>query len=143
MIRKYEITEPIPIPQDCAITKISVERDYMIFTFEHELYTHESIQAIHPSANSLTLRFHLTRYPGMDVYRLYSGIYSRFRQGYRLLKEQSLLRLAGQQDTPLKYLYHFVGSREMVIHLRAKKNYALYVCADSVEFCWIESQKYL
>ena len=39
--------------------------------------------------------------------------------------------------------YHYVGSREMIIHLSGKSNYVLYVCADSVELEWVESMKYV
>ena len=143
MIEKYDITESIPIPHDCVITRISVEHDYLLFSFESELYTHESIQVIHPSANSLIMRFHLTRYPQMAVYRLYERRFGRFRKGYRLLKDQTLFHITGQKNSPLEYLYHFVGAREMIIHLSGKCNYVLYVCADAVEFNWIESQKYI
>ena len=143
MIRKYEITEAIPIPHDCVITGISVEHDYLILSFEHELYTHESIQSIHPSANSLIMRFHLTRFPNTEVYRLYERKASRFHEKYRRLKDQELFHLAGQKNTPLEYLYHFVGAREMIIHLCGKGSYVLYVCSDSVEYNWIESQKFL
>ena len=143
MINRYNIIESIPIPHDCIITKIAVEHEYMIFTFEHSLYTHESIQGIHPSANSLIMRFHLTRYPRMDVYRLLVREKGKFRHGYRLLPEKALFQLANQKNHPLEYLYHFVGSREMIIHLCGKENYVLYICADTVEFNWIDEQHLL
>lgn len=143
MIRKYEITESIPIPHDCVITGISVEHDYLIFSFEQELYTRESIQDIHPSANSLTMRFHLTRFSGMDVCRLYIRKASKIHEAYRRLKDQELIHLPCQKNAPLEYLYHYIGAREIIIHLRGKNNFVLYVCADTVEYNWIESQKLL
>ena len=143
MINKYEINESIPIPHDCVVSRIVIEHEYMVFTFENELYTHDSIQAIHPSAKSLIMRFHLTRYSGMDVYRLYVRKAGRQRDGYRLLRKETLPRLPNCKGR-LEYLYHYVGAREMIIHLGSReKNYVLYVCADSVEFNWIESQQYI
>ena len=43
----------------------------------------------------------------------------------------------------LVYLYHYVGAREMILHLCTNQNYVLYVCADEVEFNWIESQQFM
>ena len=43
----------------------------------------------------------------------------------------------------LQYLYHYVGAREMILHLCTDQNYVLYVCADEVEFNWIESQQFI
>ena len=31
----------------------------------------------------------------------------------------------------------------MILHLFTNKNYVLYVCADEVEFNWIESQQFM
>ena len=142
MIKKYDISESISIPHDCVITRIVVEHEYMVFTFENELYTHDSIQAIHPSANSLIMRFHLTRYSAMDVCRLYVRKKGRFHDGYRLLRKETLPHLA-KRKRRLEYLYHYVGAREMIIHLGGEENYVLYVCADSVEYNWIESQQFI
>ena len=142
MIQKYTIEESIPILHDCVITKIGIEHDYMVFTFENELYKHESIQAFHPSANSLITRFHLTRFSGMDEIRLYVRKASKRRESYKRVKREDLLRLP-EYKPGLTYQYHYVGMREMIIHLCADKNYVLYVCADEVEFNWIESQKFM
>ena len=142
MIRKYAIEEPIPILHDCVIRKISAENDHLIFTFENELYTHESIQVIHPSANSLIMSFHLTRYSGMDEYRLYVRKATKRRESYKRIGKEALFKLP-EYKPGLQYLYHYVGAREMILHLCTDKNYVLYVCADKVKFNWIESQKYI
>ena len=142
MIKRYDIEESIPIPHDCVITGISIEHDHMIFRFEKDLFNHESIQMIHPSAMSLVMRFHLVRYPRSDIYRLYVRKTGKFHEGYRLMKEKTLFKLPAQKEK-LTYLYHYVGSREMIIHLSGKSNYVLYVCADSVELEWIESMKFV
>ena len=57
-----------------------------------------------------------------------------------MLKQKTLLKLP---EDHLEYLYHYVGAREMIIHLAGKHNYVLYLCADSVAFDWIESQSYM
>ena len=142
MIKRYDIAESIPSPNDCVIAGISVEHDHMIFNFEKDLFNRESIQMIHPSAMSLIMRFHLVRYPQSDIYRLYARKLGKFHEGYRLMKEKTLFKLAGKKEK-LTYLYHYVGSREMIIHLSGKSNYVLYVCADSVELEWVESMKYV
>ena len=142
MIQKYTIEEPIPILHDCVIKKISMEHDHLIFAFESELFTHESIQAIHPSAYSLIMTFHLTRYSGMDEYRLYVRKATKRQESYKRLKRKVLFRLPDYKPG-LEYLYHYVGPREMILHLCTDKNYVLYVCADEVEFNWIESQKFM
>ena len=142
MIKKYDISESIPIPHDCVITRIVVEHEYMVFTFENELYTHDSIQAIHPSANSLIMRFHLTHYQGADDFRLYVRKAGKRHEGYKRLKNDELLRFA-QHKGGLQYLYHYVGSKEMIIHFCSDKNYVLYVCTDRVDFNWIESQEFI
>ena len=142
MIQKFTVEELIPIPHDCVISKISLEHDHMIFTFENRLFNHESIQKLHPSADSLIMRFHLTRYSAMDVCRLYVRKKGRFHDGYRLLRKETLPHLA-KRKRRLEYLYHYVGAREMIIHLGGEENYVLYVCADSVEYNWIESQQFI
>lgn len=142
MIQKYKIEEAIPILHDCVITKIAVEHDHMVFTFENELYQHESIQQIHPGAKSLIMTFHLTRFSRMDEYRLYVRKASKRRESYKRIRKETLMRLP-EYKPGLVYLYHYVGAREMILHLCTDNNYVLYVCADEVEFNWIESQKFM
>ena len=94
MIQKFTVEELIPIPHDCVISKISLEHDHMIFTFENRLFNHESIQKLHPSADSLIMRFHLTHYQGTDDFRLYVRKAGKRHEGYKRLKNDELLRLA-------------------------------------------------
>ena len=142
MIQKFTVEELIPIPHDCVISKISLEHDHMIFAFENRLFNHESIQKLHPSADSLIMRFHLTHYQGTDDFRLYVRKAGKRHEGYKRLKNDELLRLA-QHKGGLQYLYHYVGSKEMIIHFCSDKNYVLYVCTDRVDFNWIESQEFI
>ncbi len=142
MIQKYKIEEAIPILHDCGITKIAVEHDHMVFTFEHELYQHEAIQQIHPGAKSLIMSFHLTRLAKEEEYRLYVRKAGKRRESYKRIKKETLMDLP-KGEHGLQYLYHYVGAREMILHLCTDQNYVLYVCTDEVEFNWIESQQFI
>ena len=142
MIQKFAIEETIPILHDCQIKTIVVEHDHMVFTFEDELYQHEAIQQIHPGAKSLIMTFHLTRFTGMEEYRLYVRKASKRRENYKRIKKETLMKLP-EYKPGLVYLYHYVGAREMILHLCTNQNYVLYVCADEVEINWIESQQFM
>lgn len=142
MIQKFTVEALLPIPHDCLVSKITMEHDHMIFAFENRLLVHESIQKLHPSAESLIIRFHLTHYQGTDDYRLYVRKSGKHHESYIRLKNDELLNLPNHTGG-LQYLYHYVGSSEMIIHLCTDKNYVLYVCTDRVEFNWIESQEFI
>ena len=114
----------------------------MVFTFEHELYQHDAIQQIHPGAKSLIMSFHLTRLVKEEEYRLYVRKAGKRRESYKRIKKETLMDLPKGKHG-LQYQYHYVGAREMILHLCTDQNYVLYVCADEVEFNWIESQQFI
>ena len=44
---------------DCVVDDITIENQYIIFTFEQDISYHDSIKYIKPDAKSLVIKFHL------------------------------------------------------------------------------------
>ncbi len=141
MIERYNLNQmklpTIPVPHDCVITDILEDDEYLIFRFEEDISYHDSIQAIHPSAKGLTIRFHK-----IDVFtenmELYRYTLSKHQSGYISKKPKKLFELVRRGKRPLEYLEHFVAWNSMIIHLSSKNSIVLRLFTDDVEFEWIE-----
>ena len=139
-MNNYDINTRIPNPHDCLIRRIHIENGCLVFTFEDNISCHESIQAIHPGAESLTMRFHLILEPGIDMYELYARKPRFIHDAFTLQKKESLFSLT-EGKYSLEYLNHYAGDREIIVHLgSAEYDYMLSVHADSVAFDWIEPE---
>lgn len=135
---KESVLPAIPVPHDCVITDIEEEDEFLIFRFEDNLSYHDSIQAIHPSAKGLTIRFHKLNgffAEDMEMYRYKS---SGHQSGYMQRNPKKLFKLAHRGKRPLEYLEHFLAPNTMVIHLSSKNSVILRIFTDYVEFEWIE-----
>ena len=146
MVERYnlnQITLPtIPVPHDCVVTNILEDDEYLIFLFEEDISYHDSIQAIHPSAKGLTIRFHKTDGFREDM-ELYQYTSFKHQSGYMSKKPKRLFELTAHRKRPVEYLEHFVASNTMIIHLFSKNSIMLRLFTDYVEFEWIEQESYI
>ena len=63
----------IPLPHDGEIRDIREDDDDLIIDFEEDISYHDAIKAVHPDAQTLTVRFHL-EYGGLDGVKAYGGL---------------------------------------------------------------------
>ena len=107
-----ETLPTIPVPHDCVVKDIQLKDQTLIFVFEDNISSHDSIQAIRPNAKSLIIRYHLTEEDGFSVYEWRKpGRFSRKDGYYRLMDNSQLFAFAGH----LEYLYHNVGYCSIII----------------------------
>ena len=134
----------IPVPHDCEIKDISEDDDYLRINFEDEISDHDAVRAVHPDAQTLTVRFHLI-YGGLNGVKAYGGlqgIYQHRRSkkhgtGYMLVKSLKRLRkMIKGCRIPATYLYHYVACRQVIVELCVDDSTLLMLWADSVEFEW-------
>ena len=135
----------IPVPHDCVITEIREEDDYLVLDFEDDICCHDSIQAVHPDAQTLTVRFHL-EYGGLNGVKAYGalqGIYQYRRskkhgEGYMRIKSlKELQKLIKGCYFPATYLYHYISAyQQVIVELCVDDSTLLMLWADSVEFVW-------
>lgn len=129
-----ETLPTIPVPHDCVIKDIQMKDQTLIFVFEDNISAHDSIQAIHPNAKSLIIRYHLTDEEAFSVYKWRKPRrFSRKDGYYRLLDNSQLFAFAGH----LEYLYHNVGYCSIITKLWADNGVILDAYVDYIEFEWI------
>ena len=137
-------TSNIPVPHDCKIRDIREEDDYLIIDFENDISYHDAIKAVHPDAQTLTVRFHL-EYGGLNGAKAYGGLQGIYRhrhskkhgEGYMLVKSLKKLRkLIKGCSIPATYLYHYVAYQQVIVELWVDDSTLLMLWADSVEFEW-------
>ncbi len=116
----------IPVPHDCVIEKITVENDFIIFTFEQDISHHDSIQYIKPDAKSLVIKYHL-----VDDFRIYEYFAENKCWNYRDSKKLSVLAA-----NRTEYINHFVSYESMIIDLCAERSVRLEIEADYIEYIW-------
>ncbi len=134
----------IPLPHDCGIKDIREDDDYLIIVFEDDISYHDAIRAIHPDAQTLTVRFHL-EYGGLDSDKAYGGLQGIYQyrhskkhvEGYMLVKSLKKLRkLMKECCSPTTYLYHYVAFHQVIVELCVNDSTLLMLWTDSVEFEW-------
>ena len=139
-------TADIPVPHDCEIRDIREENDCLIIDFEDEISNHDSIQALHPDARTLTMRFHLEyggqngtnkAYGGLDgIYRHRRRKFLR-RESYLAVKNlQELRKLMKRCSFAPTYLYHYAAYHCIIAELCVNDSTLLMIDAGSVTFEW-------
>jgi len=130
-----ETLPTIHVPHDCVVQEIRMENQALVFLFEDHISDHESIQAIHPTAKSLIIRYHLTEEDSFSVYQWRKPQNSSQENGcYQCLDNVQLFQFAGH----IEYLYHNVGYCSIIIKLCADNEVILDANADYLEYEWIE-----
>ena len=124
----------IPVPHDCVIDKITLENNFLVFTFEQDISHHDSIQYIKPDAESLVIKYHL-----IDDFRLYEWqlpIKGFAEKGcFRCINNEKLSELT-ESVKKTEYIGHFVAYKSMIIDLCAERSVRLEIDADYVEYIW-------
>lgn len=130
-----ETLPTISVPHDCVVKDIQIKDQTLIFVFEDDISSHDSIQAIHPNAKSLIIRYHLTEENGFFLYKWKKPAkFSRKDGCYCRLGNSQLFTFAGH----IEYLYHNVGYCSIIIKLFADSGVILDAYVDYLEYEWIE-----
>jgi len=130
-----EALPTIPVPHDCVIEEIQMENQTLVFRFEDDISRRESIQAIHPTAKSLIVRYHLTEEGAFSLYQWRKpGRFFGKNGGYQCLDRSALFSLAGH----VEYLYHNVGCCSIIMKLCGDDEVILDAWVDDLEYEWIE-----
>jgi len=140
MIEKYSLIEEtlptLPTPHDCVISQIELDDQFIVFYFENNIASHDSIEAIHPNAKSLIIRYHLTKYKEYAFYRWHRGIRLLFPSGY--YKEMKKTDVQKLPLSRLEYLYQHVDYSSVIITLFSGGYIILHAEIDDAEYEWIE-----
>ena len=138
-------TDSIPLPHDCVIKDIREDDDYLIIDFEDDISYHDSIEAIHPEAQTLTMRFHL-EYGGLNGIKAYGGLQGiyqhrrskrRHDKGFKCIKNlRELRKLMKNCRFGATYLYQYVSYHQVIIELCVDDSTLLMLWTDAVEFEW-------
>ena len=130
-----DILPTIPVPHDCVIENITIENQYIIFTFEQNIGYYDSIKNIKPDAESLVIKFHLVD-ECFDLYKWHKPIKFFADQGfYKCIDSSELLKLASSKYK-LEYLYHYASYQSLIIEMCAATTIRLELTVDYVEFYW-------
>lgn len=130
-----ETLPTICVPHDCVVKDIQLKDQTLIFIFEDNISSHDSIQATHPNAKSLIVQYHLTEESAFSVYVWEKpGRFLRKDGCYRRLDNSQLFAFAGH----IEYLYHNVGYCSIIIKLCADSEVILDAYVDHLEYEWIE-----
>lgn len=126
----------IPVPHDCVIREISLEDGWLVLSFEEGLARRDAVRCIHPEADTLRMRIHLTEEPALYAYER-----RRYECVYVQRKPRKLLELA-RREAPLEYLGHFVAYGAMRIELfQETGDLAVELCADQVVLEWLSEDE--
>ena len=122
----------IPVPHDCVIKEISLQDGWLILTFENDISRYDSICHIHPNAQTLTMKIHLTDEEDIE---LLAYEHRKYEDVYVVRKRKKLFDLA-KKSWDLEYLYHKVAYGTMQLELIAETNYIVHLYADRVIMEW-------
>ena len=141
MIEAYRLdgdTFPtLPTPHDCVITRIQQVGQHIVFYFENDISSHDSISAIRPRARSLILRYHLVECGEYAVYKWHRGFPFFSPSGfYKPITKPDLNKLTTSR---LEYLYHNIRHCSIITTLCADNSFLILDAdVDYVEYEWIE-----
>ncbi len=125
----------IPVPHDCVIDNITIENQYIIFSFEKDISFHDSIKYTKPDAKSLVIKFHLTD-ECFCLYKWHKHISFFADNGYyKSLNRSELFNLTSSKYR-LEYLYHYVSYQSLIIEMCTSTTIRLELTVDYVEFYW-------
>ena len=124
----------MPLPHDCVIESIEVSDEYIVFRFEKNLYERASIQIVHPGADSLVIRYHLTD-PCFYVYRQKKRRKRGEMPDYGYVEADEFPSMASHR---LEYINHYAGHNGMIVKLWSEGEIVIDLRADIVEFEWTE-----
>ncbi len=130
-----DILPTIPVPHDCVIENITIENQYIIFTFEQDISYHDSIKNIKPNAKSLMIKFHLTD-ECFSLYKWHKPIKYFADNGYYKSMDSSELIKLTTSGNRLYYCYHYVAYQSVIIELFMKTPFRLELTVDYIEFYW-------
>ena len=118
---------------DCVVDDITIENQYIIFTFEQDISYHDSIKYIKPDAKSLVIKFHLAD-ECFSLFKWHKPIkYFADNGYYKGIDSSELIKLT-KLGNRLDYCYHYVAYQSLIYSLnmycrqyRHKQSFCLYV----------------
>ncbi len=125
----------IPVPHDCVIDKITIEKQCIVFTFEKDIGYRDSVKGIMPNAKALTIKFHLVD-EEFCLYQWHKPIKFLADNGYYKCIESSKLYQLTSSKSNLEYLYHYIAYQSLIIEMCASTTIRLDLSVDYVEFHW-------
>ncbi len=127
----------MPTPHDCIIQKIRHENDTLVFVFEDDISRHDAIQAVRPSAQSLTITYHLT-----DDCELLRRRWNKFRRRteyIELKNKKGAVAIVKFCCSSMAFLCQYVAYGQVMVKLwQGREEYLLTLHADSVAYDWRE-----
>ncbi len=130
-----EVLPNLPTPHDCVIETVSFEKDFLVFTFEKDISSHDSIKHINPNLYSLIIKYHLVD-PLFHTYKwkLHTSLFGP--EGYVFIDNKKLIDIS--KKNKLEYLYHNIGYESILLKLYQNGNIIIDAQVDFIEYEWIE-----
>ncbi len=124
----------MPVPHDCQIKRISLEDEYLVFTFENDINRRDPGYPLKESIKSLIIRYHLLDQT-YSLYRFRKPFAGFCREGvYIGMKYDKLFELATGN---LEYVGHYIGYNSIIIKMFSFQEIILEASVDRVEYEWI------
>ena len=139
MVETYRLNEQqlptIPVPHDCVIETITLENQWLVFSFEQDIGDRDSVKEIMPGAKSLAIKFHLVD-EEFCLYQWHKPIKFLAGKGFYKQVDSSLLYQLASSKFNLEYLNHYVAYQSLMIEMCASTEIRVELSVDSVEFHW-------
>lgn len=137
MIEKYELNQKtlptVPNIHDCVIKKVSIDDEFLTFTFEDDISYHDSIQYSNPHAKTLMIRYHLIQ--EFKTYKWKLRFLTK-KEEYIIIANDELIKMA---EYKLEYLYENIGYKSVILKLWHQGYVIVDIYADYIEYEWFES----
>lgn len=103
----------IPVPHDCIIKSIHIENQCIVFDFEDDLSSYDSIAYWFPQAKTLTIRYHFSEDLSYSIYKWVKPNLFFKNGGYKCLADSVMDKnhstLLNLTKSELEYIDHYVG----------------------------------
>ena len=145
MIETYRLDEKtlpaLPDPHDCVIKSITIDESFIVFRFENNIVSHDSISYFRPESDCLIIRYHLCDPCFFTYYQIKhtTVIGKRFgKHGYYEVENEFLLR---PSKFDLEFLYQNISYNSIIIKLWRRRGIIIDASVDYIEYEWINKAK--
>lgn len=136
----------IPVPHDGVIKSIHIEKQCLVFDFDDDISSYDSVAYWFPQAKTLTIRYHFSEDLFYSIYKWVKPNLFLKNGGYKYLTDESTDKnhstLLNLTKSGLEYIDHHVGygygGYSLFIDLySATKGHVVLACnVDVLEYEW-------
>lgn len=131
----------IPVPHDCVIKSIRIDNQCLVFEFEDELSSNDSIAYWFPKAKTLTIRYHFSEDIEYSIFKKVKPNLFFKNGGYKCLtdslSDENYSTLLNLTNSKLEYIDHHVGYGYGGYSIYIDLGHVVLACdVDVIEYEW-------